>query len=459
MAENKYDLLLIPTKDTSRVKHQPWYRERLNAKYSKPSNKKDWKPKLTAASWTFIKDGLDDFRDGKPPQISDVNLLIKGSKGLEPNLYGVDLDSKPQPKEKIAKKFPRDEAVYQKQLPLQGRRRTKVEEMEKSLLDHPLALFSHLEESVPPELFEDIVNLLDPAMNLEPEGSASSQSSPVSRNDNVPSLSDHVFEESEVKSSHSRYTGHRDTLESVKRNPYRWLPDLGANREDRSKTSEKRQDSPTQETSIDKVTKEFCDWVRELGEGSNNIEESTIYSLFASGYETKPALSVPIHVVELTNVPPELRSGNVGPQNDNSKQKKEILNNRDSKYTPSWVKKYQAAWYLDPKKWTLRAANEQLQDPKENKEMKMSESKKKSKDLDKVLATLHGARAFKDFVGTKKTRTPEFLESVAQHQEAIAAAEAKRLDEDAKTHPVHPSSRSASRRHAQSPKSRTNTFD
>ena len=49
-----------------------------------------------------------------------------------------------------------------------------------------------------------------------------------------------------------------------------------------------------------------------LGGDTNNIEESTITSLFASGYETKPALSVPIHVVELTNVPPELRmSANV----------------------------------------------------------------------------------------------------------------------------------------------------
>ena len=55
------------------------------------------------------------------------------------------------------------------------------------------------------------------------------------------------------------------------------------------------------------VTAEFCAWVASLG-GENNIEESTITSLFASGYETKPALSVPIHVVELTNVPPELRS-------------------------------------------------------------------------------------------------------------------------------------------------------
>ena len=64
----------------------------------------------------------------------------------------------------------------------------------------------------------------------------------------------------------------------------------------------------TQEEHIKKVTKEFCDWVAEsLGGDQNKFEESTIMSLFASGYETKPALSVPIHVVELTNVPQELR--------------------------------------------------------------------------------------------------------------------------------------------------------
>ena len=62
------------------------------------------------------------------------------------------------------------------------------------------------------------------------------------------------------------------------------------------------------------MTKEFCDWVASLGGDSNNIEESTITSLFASGYETKPALSVPIHVVELTNVPPELRMSATVPQ-------------------------------------------------------------------------------------------------------------------------------------------------
>ena len=60
------------------------------------------------------------------------------------------------------------------------------------------------------------------------------------------------------------------------------------------------------QTASVQVTREFCQWVADIG-GSNNVEESTIVSLFASGYETKPALAVPIHVVELSNVPPELR--------------------------------------------------------------------------------------------------------------------------------------------------------
>jgi len=62
------------------------------------------------------------------------------------------------------------------------------------------------------------------------------------------------------------------------------------------------------------ITKAFCEWVASIGGDTNNIEEQTILSLFASGYETKPALSVPIHIVELNNIPPELRAFTTGPQ-------------------------------------------------------------------------------------------------------------------------------------------------
>eukprot|EP00794_Sanderia_malayensis_P007344 gene7344-8164_t len=465
MAENKYDLLLVPTKDNSRVKHQPWYRERLQNKYSKTVNKKDWKPKLNSSSWTFIKDGLDDFRDGKPPEL-DSDIVMKSSKGLEPNLFGIDLECERKPKQKITKKLPKNDIIYEKQLPKQKRRRERVEDMENSLLDHPLALFPHLEESIPADLFEDIVNLLDPAMKLEdeeehqPRPYTPDNSSIAEKAGRKSTLSDDVFHGVDVKSSSpERYSGYKELVDSFKKNPYRWLPEqVEVNKEERLKALKKRQESPTQETGINDVTKEFCDWVRSLGEGSNNIEESTIYSLFASGYETKPALSVPIHVVELTNVPPELRTGEMTSNKDNHKRNEETTKDDESTYVPSWSKKYHTAWYLDPKKWTSRSPNEKLQDPKENKEKQMSESKKKSKDLDKVLATLHGARAFKDFVDTKKTRRPEFLEAVAQHQEAIDAELAKKLAEEmkAKEKPqtAESKSRDASHRPILSPRPR-----
>ena len=88
-----------------------------------------------------------------------------------------------------------------------------------------------------------------------------------------------------------------------------------------------------QEEHIKNVTKEFCDWVASLGGDSNNIEESTITSLFASGYETKPALSVPIHVVELTNVPPELRMSATVPQQQ--QQSKNLP--QEEKQQTKWV--------------------------------------------------------------------------------------------------------------------------
>ena len=36
---------------------------------------------------------------------------------------------------------------------------------------------------------------------------------------------------------------------------------------------------------------------------------------------------------------------------------------------------------------------------------------------DSVLSTMHGAKAFKDFIDKKNTRVPEFLEVVAEQQE------------------------------------------
>ena len=50
-------------------------------------------------------------------------------------------------------------------------------------------------------------------------------------------------------------------------------------------------------------------------------------------------------------------------------------------YEPSWVQFKYGAWYLPPKSWKKRNADKPLQDPKELKDLEMSEAKKKSNRL------------------------------------------------------------------------------
>ena len=49
------------------------------------------------------------------------------------------------------------------------RRRRRVEALEKNLKDHPLALFPDLENGLTPELYEEIVDILDPELLDYPE--------------------------------------------------------------------------------------------------------------------------------------------------------------------------------------------------------------------------------------------------------------------------------------------------
>ncbi|XP_063961467.1 protein FAM47E-like [Lytechinus pictus] len=101
---------------------------------------------------------------------------------------------------------------------------------------------------------------------------------------------------------------------------------------------------------------------------NNCVEESTIHSIYASGYETKPALSVLIHVIELTNVPAELRV----PEQFHKKTKAPLQTSEQVEKKQkelkcitvqgitlfSWVKMIYRAWYLKPKTWKRRASTE-----------------------------------------------------------------------------------------------------
>lgn len=51
------------------------YRERLRTKYIKSLKPTDTCKSLSGKTWTFLKDGLDDFRDGLPPPLDNGFLI------------------------------------------------------------------------------------------------------------------------------------------------------------------------------------------------------------------------------------------------------------------------------------------------------------------------------------------------------------------------------------------------
>nr|KAG5711656.1 hypothetical protein BaRGS_016838 [Batillaria attramentaria] len=97
-------------------------------------------------------------------------------------------------------------------------------------------------------------------------------------------------------------------------------------------------------------------------------------------------------------------------------------------YQPSWVKFKYGAWYIPPRSWKKRDWDDKLIDPKELKDMEMSDAKKKSHTLNNELSSMHASKAFMDFINKKTVRKPEFLEEVAEIQRKAAEEEQKRLE-------------------------------
>ncbi|XP_076822856.1 protein FAM47E-like isoform X2 [Clavelina lepadiformis] len=381
---------------------------------------------LVGRNWILIRSGIDDFRDGKPPDF-EGKFIAEGAKGISPviNRSKDSLSSRLR-RSDVKTRHPRpslskSQICLEKQLPLQQIRRDHVDEVEFGLTQHPLALYSHLEEGMPPELFEEVVDLLDPAMNPDTESDVGQSSTFTDRQ----TTADQSIIRSNIVEEDEEDVDEEVALGEVKsRNPYKWILRKDQGPKDERRGSKKRATSPSQDEHIKKVTKDFCDWVSDLGGDSNNVEESTIMSLFASGYETKPALSVPIHVVELSNVPSELRvSAGISPNGSAKKSQPSSAAPTSasgvnaSTYEPSWVKTKYGAWYLAPETWKVRYEDEPLEDPEELLKREMSESKKKSGEMDEQLAPLHGARAFREFLERSNRRKPDFMTKVSTLQD------------------------------------------
>ena len=117
-------------------------------------------PVLHHKNWTFLKSGLDDFRDGFPPD--EEEPVIRPHRGPTPLFTGLDDSGSSSSSNSRAtrnyhsKKLSAKEILISKRIPAAERKLKRVLKLEDNLLAHPLALFPNLEQGLNPELFEEV---------------------------------------------------------------------------------------------------------------------------------------------------------------------------------------------------------------------------------------------------------------------------------------------------------------
>ncbi|XP_047448120.1 putative protein FAM47D [Mugil cephalus] len=127
----------------------PWYKERLQTKYLKnPTSKQSF----VSSSW--------HFGNTSPSDCSSAFLGAQG--GVSPGIFEdpSHQNSHHKPKKSISK----EQACFSKQMIQKQVRRDYVASLEEKLKKHPLAMYPHYKDHMTPELFDQVVSILDPDM-------------------------------------------------------------------------------------------------------------------------------------------------------------------------------------------------------------------------------------------------------------------------------------------------------
>ncbi|XP_076853941.1 protein FAM47E isoform X2 [Brachyhypopomus gauderio] len=356
----------------------PWYKERLRTKFLKDPVKKSQLP------GTGHGGRYGAFRDG---------TFTQPRRPTAPVIFGLSSRARPG---RPARRITEERVSLCKHT-----RRGEVEVLEPRLTAHPLALCPRVESGMTPE------------MHVKREPTVSCSENPEERaEENVAPCESPTQEPSREKPTKAATitVARKEEVKGItSKNPYK-LKDVSHAKE-KQLAGVQDLGTPSQDEDLEKVTKLFCDWVTSLGGETNNLTESTIMSLFVSGYEKKPASTFPIHVLEPSQIPKEPHTTGECLRKDRSC----CVQPRDSnKVRSPRVKTTYGAWYLDPKTWKKRPANEPLRDPSATRDLELMEQ---PTEKDEELKQIHGTRAFKQFIVSKGLRMPRFLNSLLEEDQ------------------------------------------
>ncbi|KAL5460483.1 hypothetical protein EMCRGX_G033934 [Ephydatia muelleri] len=386
-----------------RPRHHAWYKERLDLKFLKTFNPSST---LDGERWIFVANDMDDFRTSLPAQTDGSKMVMKNKVNRVPLVSSTScMTRQASLLSRSRAPDPARMTVYSKVGPRRQLKEKSVSTAEAELLKHPLDLFPHLGDAIPQELRGEVINILDPVLSRMLNRAESDQSTSTGAPDEditVPT----------VELVHPEPGG------DCRPNIYHWplvktLEEI--NNEQSILASQK-------ESRVNDVTHQLVQWAKELGGNEEiHIDEGVVKSLFASDYETKPFLSAPLRVVEMTNVPMELIS--------HSKQQPTLLpghcynqkaaflfhDTAGSMTAPRLVKSRYGAWYLPVSLWKRKLKNDPLTRSVSGSQVK-SDELAQTVENEKLL-NLHGAKAFKEFLVSKPGAIiPQFLTEVKPKQ-------------------------------------------
>lgn len=278
----KYDLITVPTVKATPAKFQPWYKERLELKFSKSLGHRTL---LRGRDWVFIRSDVDDWRDGSP---SSEQLLIRNKSDLLPVLSS--RTERPQRlKRKQIIRNGKTATLYTKEGAHQQMAKQLIQNLEQSLTNHPLALYPHLEKSVPIEMFDDVVELIDP--DMKPTGSEIEMASPPDSPLILQEKKSTRVEDANTLEKNSIIG--EETEQAVQQTIYRW-PMIGVVEESSNDDDHVETTSPSSpDSKVEQVTKDLCRWMKNLNvEGGPSLNEEKIKELFTNDYESNVSLLI-----------------------------------------------------------------------------------------------------------------------------------------------------------------------
>ncbi|XP_049727476.1 protein FAM47E-like [Elephas maximus indicus] len=369
-----------------------WYKDRLPSKcFAKSKDRLMFPTFPSSRSWVFVREGLDDFRRGCP---SCEQMITRGSKeSCLPVIY----PKTPRPAPKSCwKKLSKESALFSKPSPAQLARKSFVEDTEAHLRPHPLASDPYLEDEMPVELLQKVLEVLDPDKKLEDAWAYCQDGRKRTKQP-----------KEFLKKRSTKICQSFPKLTSAE-TPEDWLEEIKASIEDLPEPPEPAERVP------EKITR-FCRWVASYG--CTEVNEEYILELFDPGWENCPPKYGPATIKAVKDVPPEVKY---------TKGVRQPTQPRLSLLIPAFEKKLQelqipqpkkhvkmryGAWYLKPKLWKKLREDEPLLDPNAENEVPNAYFRKDRKEYD-ILADLYGTIAFKDFVLRKGCIMPSLIERV-----------------------------------------------